>query len=188
MRASYPHYHPALRIAVLTPDLSLRQIARKTRRCRVVAASVPVLRWLSQAIETGALVLPPSQAAVVAFTGVRHDELTELERDRFWRVFQAPVFEQLLSPEGRILAMECDAHDGLHVLDQQAPLIGLRAFLDRTPCGCGNRHPRLKRIQMLDQTPGPPPLRGATSARVEPDESEKVHDKVRPIDAPSRVA
>ncbi len=134
---------------MLTPGMSFKQIRRRTRKCRVVAASVPLLRLLAEAVETKMITLP-NQSAVIAYTGARLDELTELERDRFWRVFQAPVFEHLISPEGRTLAMECDAHDGMHLLDAQAPLTGLRARLDKAACGCGNRHPRLRKIERLD--------------------------------------
>jgi hypothetical protein len=183
-RPRYPKFHPALRIAVLAPDLSPPQMARRTRKCRVVAASVPVLRRLAEEIETGAIALP-LQAAVIAFTGVRHEELTELERDRFWRVFQAPVFEHLLSPHGRIVAMECDAHDGLHLLDQNAPLNGLRARLDRTPCGCGNWHPRLRQIERLDRPSGPTPLiRTPVASHVD----EDGHDENQQINTTGRVA
>src|SRR5260370_36296509 len=112
-RTHYPSYNPALRIAVLTPDLPLGQIRRRMSECRVVAATVPLLRSLAEAVESAGLTLPRVEAAVIAFTGICHGELTALERDLFWRVFQVPVFEQFLSPDGRILAVECDAHDGL---------------------------------------------------------------------------
>src|SRR5947209_2394764 len=134
-RTHYPSYDPALRIAVLTPDLPPGKIQQSMRRCRVIAASAPQLRALAEAVESGSLTLPPVDAAVIAFTGIYHGELTALERDLFWRVFQVPVFEQFLSPDGRILAMECDAHDGLHLLDPDAPLPGYRGFLNATPCG-----------------------------------------------------
>jgi hypothetical protein len=41
--------------------------------------------------------------------------LEDEDRDRFWRGFRVPVFEYLISPEGELLAAECEAHDGLHV-------------------------------------------------------------------------
>src|SRR5690349_19335323 len=105
----YPSYDPALRIAVLTQDLSMGQVRRRMGNCRGLAAAVSLLRSLAEAVESGTLTLPPVDAAVIAFTGTGHGELTALERDLFWRVFQVPVFEQLLSPDGRILAVECDA-------------------------------------------------------------------------------
>jgi len=147
----HPRFDPALRIAVLTPGLSLGKIQRRFRTARVIAAATPVLRSLAEAVESGRVTLPPVEAAVVAFTGICHGELTVLERDLFWRVFQVPVFEQLLAPDGRVMAMECDAHDGLHLLDPAAPLDGYSAILDGTPCGCGNPQPRLAALERLSQ-------------------------------------
>ena len=121
------------------------------RWARVIAAAAPMLRYLAEAAEAGVLVLPAVEAAVVVFTGVAHGELRGVERDLLWRVFQVPVFEQLLAPDGRVMAMECDAHDGLHVLDPGAPLVGFRAFLDNRPCGCGNPQPRLAQLQRLER-------------------------------------
>src|SRR6266542_1700196 len=129
----HPRFDPALRIAVLTPEMTLGQILKTTRTARAIAGTVPVLRSLAEAVESGVAARPALEMAVVAFTGTCHGELSALERDLFWRVFQVPVFEQLLAPDGRVIAMECDAHDGLHLLDPEAPLEGYRAFLDRTP-------------------------------------------------------
>jgi hypothetical protein len=41
--------------------------------------------------------------------------LTQSERDWFWRVFGLPVFEQVIGKRGRLLATECEAHNGMHV-------------------------------------------------------------------------
>jgi hypothetical protein len=179
-RTHYPSYDPALRIAVLTPDLPLSQVRRRMSKCRALAAGVPLLRSLAEAIESGNLTLPRVDAAVVAFTGIYHGELTALERDLFWRVFQVPVFEQLLSPDGRILAVECDAHDGMHLLEADAPLPGFRAFLDTTPCGCGNSQPRLSRLERLDSLSNPAPgIRSAMPTKID-DDRDQQKQQVRP--------
>lgn len=184
LRAGYPSYDAALRIAVLIPGLSFAQIRRRTRKCRVLAASVPVLRLLAEAVEIGIIALPP-QAAVVAYTGVHHIKLTELERDQFWRVFQAPVFEHLISADGRVLAMECDAHDGMHTLDPDSPLTGLRARLDANACGCGNWHPLLRDIERLDRPSPPTPLvRPPMPAHVD----EHANDQDQQVHPAGRVA
>ena len=157
----YPRFDPALRIAVLTPNLSAAQLQKKMQAARVIASTPAVLRALAEAAVSGRMKLPAVEAAVVAFTGIGHGGLTELERDLFWRVFQVPVFEQLLAPDGRVMAMECDAHDGLHLLDEDAPLEGYRALLDHTPCGCGNAQPRLAHLKPLQQLEPAPAIRTA---------------------------
>ena len=185
-RKSYPSFDAALRIGILTPELSHRQIVRRMRKCRAIAASAPFLRTLAEAVETGRLELPPVPAAVVALTGICHGELTVLERDLFWRVFQVPVFEQLVAPDGRVLAMECDAHDGLHLLQQDTSLPGFRAFLETSPCGCGNPHPRVARIERLDRpSQAAPAVRpSAEPAHVYDDR----HDQEQQVHAAGRVA
>src|SRR6185295_6611881 len=40
---------------------------------------------------------------------------TAAERDQLWRSFGVPMFEQIIGEDGRLLAAECEAHDGLHV-------------------------------------------------------------------------
>jgi hypothetical protein len=73
--------------------------------------------------------------------------VTEGERERFWRAFGVPVFEQIVDRSGHLLASECEAHDGLHVDSAE---VELRTFelegyrLDPTPCGCGRKSPRLR--------------------------------------------
>jgi hypothetical protein len=151
----HPRFDPALRIAVLTPEMPAAQILKTMRGARAIAAKVSVLRSLAEAVESASMAMPRVEAAVVAFTGICHGELTVLERDLFWRVFQVPVFEQLLARDGRVMAMECDAHDGLHVLDPAAPLDGYSAILDATPCGCGNRQPRLTALTRLAELTPP---------------------------------
>jgi hypothetical protein len=189
LRSDVPSFDPALRIAVLTPNLTFRQILQRARKCRAIAGSVPVLREVAEAVAEGRLALGPVEAAVIAFTGIRHGELTELERDLFWRVFQVPVFEQFLASDGRVLAMECDAHEGLHLLEPDAPLPGFRARLDTAPCGCGNAHPRLIRLERLERLaeeskPAPVVLPAAHATHVYDDREEEDQQ----VNAAGRVA
>ena len=57
------------------------------------------------------------------------------ERERLWRAFRVPVFEQIIAPDGELLAAECEAHDGLHIEISGLPWDGYR--LERAACGCG---------------------------------------------------
>lgn len=112
------------------------------RRAKVLAGSAPALLQLARWLEARQRIVPLLHAVVVS-TGAELGSLSESGRDLLWRVFQAPVFERLLDRNGRVLAIECDAHQGLHVLLEQPLPEGFAAVVDITPCGCGKTTPRL---------------------------------------------
>jgi hypothetical protein len=138
----YP-LQPAPRVAVLEPGFTLPKIVQRMRHCGAIAAPVSVLKRLASAVSSGEVSPPSLENAVIVFTGTRHGELSELERDLFWRVFQVPVFEQFFALDGRLIAMECEAHQGLHLVAPPTALAGFQAVLDSTPCGCGDPNPRI---------------------------------------------
>jgi hypothetical protein len=72
--------------------------------------------------------------------------LTPHQRDRLWRAFRVPVFEQIIGDRGELLAAECEAHDGLHVvgIGKQQPAFATIFPVDTAPCGCGKKSPRLR--------------------------------------------
>jgi hypothetical protein len=116
--------------------------------------------------------IPSLTHAVIVLARQPGELLSECQRERLWRAFQVPLFEQIVTEKGSALAMECDAHDGLHVespalwinsrtTDSQgaatSPKFLLRLtprpgacrllgeqWLDSSPCGCGRKTPRLK--------------------------------------------
>jgi len=134
---------PAPRTAILAPGF------QETKTTRVfpsgwneeaarfqpqsIAAPVEVLRRLAdQGLQL--------EHAVIAFTYDGNAPLSSADRDLFWRAFGVPVFEQYLSEDNELLAMECEAHAGLHVVH------GCENFgLDREACACGDRSPRISR-------------------------------------------
>ncbi len=69
------------------------------------------------------------------------DRLTEENRDRLWRAFRVPVFEQIIGKSGELLAAECEAHDGLHVESRRLPIEN--EYVDSSPCPCGRKTPRI---------------------------------------------
>jgi len=89
------------------------------------------LRGLAHSVRNG----------VVAFTRDGEAGLTEYDRNIFWDAFGVPAFQQFLDRHNRLVASECDAHDGLHVYGSAPRHDDWR--LDDTPCGCGNPRPRL---------------------------------------------
>lgn len=67
--------------------------------------------------------------------------LTEDDRDVLWRRFGVPVFEQIIGLDGELLAAECEAHNGLHVMTPQRDWTPYRK--ETSPCGCGKTTARL---------------------------------------------
>jgi hypothetical protein len=85
--------------------------------------------------------IPSLTHAVIVLARQPSELLSESQRERLWRAFQVPLFEQIVTEKGSALAMECEAHDGLHV--EWPALLGER-WVDSSPCGCGRKTPRLK--------------------------------------------
>lgn len=141
---------------------SLRQF-----RPEAIAGPVRVLMELAETMRDNHDVIPTLTRAIVAFTGLEQGSLSESERDMLWQVFQVPIFEQCLATDGSLLAWECEAHDGLHIVEENAiieqrsqceviltsltdrryPAIrlatGLAAKLSSKPCECTQPGPRL---------------------------------------------
>ena len=68
------------------------------------------------------------------------------DRKLFWGAFGVPVFEQYLGLRNELLAAECDAHCGLHVV------WGCDDFdLNPDMCACGNGAPRLSRGARIEE-------------------------------------
>lgn len=138
---------------------------RSSVKAETLAAPVHILREMAS-------VAGPQRYPVVAFTGVRHGTLTQADRDVFWEAYQVPVFEQWLGLEDEPVAEECEAHDGLHVREDDAifelrsgelvvtslhsleyPVLrmatGHTATLDRSLCACGTPGLRLMDVAQL---------------------------------------
>lgn len=143
-----PPLEPGLKTAVLAPGF------RPSRRVRVFPAG-----WNDEAARFAPAVLAASPAdllalarrwnpswdrpthALVALTHASDSPLAEPARDLLWDTFGLPVFEYLLAEDGALLAAECDAHDGLHLLASAAHPSGWDRLA--APCSCGNSAPRL---------------------------------------------
>lgn len=118
------------RTAILVPGfeqssgvkvIARNQIPRlKQSAASAVAGPVGVLREIARAVESGREEIHALQNFVVPFTGGHHGEMSEADREQFWRVFQVPIFEQRMGFDGRVIAYECEAHEGLHFLPERA--------------------------------------------------------------------
>ena len=85
--------------------------------------------------------IPSLTHALVILERPGQPRLTEDHRERLWRAFHLPVFEQVIAESGELLAAECEAHDGLHIKSQQLSLENEK--VDASPCACGRTTPRL---------------------------------------------
>ena len=93
--------------------------------------------------------------AVIVLDSPGDPPLSIGDRERLWRAFRVPVFEQIIGPHGRLFAAECEAHEGLHIetqgllwADLQWP--GYR--LEPAACGCGRKTPRLVSSLLVEGT------------------------------------
>jgi hypothetical protein len=87
--------------------------------------------------------------AVIALASPGDPILSIAERERLWRAFRVPVFEQIIGPNGELLAAECEAHDGLHIEIPGLPWDGYR--LELSACGCGRKTPRLTPVEPMER-------------------------------------
>jgi len=134
------------RVAVLQPGF------RETRLVRYFASidDEAAIRFAPEVLAGTAIQLRRIAAAnrstsvrnaVVVFTGDGDPGLNEYDRDMFWDVFGVPAFEQYLNRHNRLIASECDAHEGLHIWAPSARREGW--IRDPSPCACGDARPRL---------------------------------------------
>ena len=87
--------------------------------------------------------------AVIAFESPGDPMLSVAERQRLWRAFRVPVFEQIIGPDGELLAAECEAHDGLHI---ESPGFAWHGYqLEMAPCACGRKTPRLTPAESVER-------------------------------------
>jgi phenylacetate-coenzyme A ligase PaaK-like adenylate-forming protein len=133
-----------------------------------IAAPVGMLKRLAaSAYYHGQSTFPTLTRAVVVFTGLEQGALSASDRDMLWHAFEVPIFEQCLAPDGSLLAWECEAHEGMHLVAENAVLernsrseLVLTSLTDRrhpairvvTPftasfqdgtCGCGQTGSRI---------------------------------------------
>jgi hypothetical protein len=128
--------------------------------------ALPLALALSYAAQrlAGANSLPSLRRAIVVLSSPRTPTgpMTDGHRDLLWRAFGLPVFEQLLGPDGRVIARECEAHDGLHAervsIDAETgeaaiegQTTGCSAEVVTGHCDCGLATPRLRALVRLRQ-------------------------------------
>jgi hypothetical protein len=101
------------------------------------------------------LELPSLKVALVVFSSITPEPgiLAPHHRDLLWKAFGLPVFEQLRGRDGRVIAWECEVHDGLH-LDAAAVAgiaTGFSVEVDPEACACGLETPRLRYLRPMGE-------------------------------------
>ncbi len=144
----YP-VHPAPRTAVLVPWF--HESVLTSRPVRVFAngwsvdaaafAPAAVAGTLEQLTALARAGIPSLTHSIIVLWRPEQHRMTDSHRDALWSAFRVPVFEQVIGKSGKLLAAECEAHDGLHVASPDLPLHG--ECLDDSPCPCGRKTPRI---------------------------------------------
>ena len=139
-----PGFRTCKNVRVFPDDLSDAVLAYEPE---LIAAPAKVLRALAKTVRDGFLQIPSLRFALVAFAEIDGEFLAPADRDLLWDVFGVPVYEQLIGPRSETLAVECEAHRGLHVIDPACPTehvaTMLQARVETALCGCGRSGTRL---------------------------------------------
>lgn len=129
----------------------------------LVGSASDLLRLHSRTAQPTALKLGSVDHAIFVLTQCGHSPLSDVMRVSLWQAYGVPLFELFIGPRGRLLASECEAHEGWHVepgthfsLVQRKLLLevrlrkgiqtGLTAEFDHTLCPCGREGLRLVNI------------------------------------------
>ena len=91
----------------------------------------------------GLLDLPSLRFAIVILSSPGTGALAQHHRDLLWSAFGLPMFEQLCDGDGRVIARECEIHDGLH-FDTMPELPDFTVEIVHERCECGLETPRLR--------------------------------------------
>ena len=144
----YP-VHPAPRTAVLVPWF--HESSRTNRPLRIFAhgwsveaaafAPAAVAGTIEQLNVLAREGIPSLTHSIIILGQPEQLRMTEADRENLWSAFRVPVFEQIIGKSGKLLAAECEAHDGLHIVSPALSLHG--ESLDESPCPCGRKTPRI---------------------------------------------
>ena len=108
-----------------------------------LAASFPNLETLATMMRRGQLALPDLQYPLLVFSRPGDGALGQQQHDAIWSWFALPCFEQIRDSHGHLLAHECEARDGFHLLGDTRPSqIGGRLL--HSLCECGQVSPRVR--------------------------------------------
>lgn len=172
---------PKVRIAQLTETPAFegvqafipeRWLELERYRPHVILGNAVDLQRLAEQVDLGMVDLTCVNHAVVALTACGASPLSDVLRVVLWQSLGVPIFELYVGPDHRLLAFECEAHDGWHlepgveitVFDAELILdspgnyglrTGLSGRVTEEACPCGRETPRLMDVMSFGQ-PGVP--------------------------------
>lgn len=140
-RLEYPLVHPA-RIAVLgltvQPESGIHvfsewnsAVLNKYRPC-ALAGWLPDLVQAGRLRESGHFAATDLTHPLLVFSTPESGPMDEDTHEALWRWFGLPVYEQIRTAEGRLVAVECETRTGFHLAEEN-PANG-----DGRPCDCGH--------------------------------------------------
>jgi hypothetical protein len=144
-RFRYP-VGPAPRTAILGPWFRARNGRVRVFSggwCEAAAAFAPaaIAGTREPLLELAAGAAPALTHALIVISRPGDPLLPPADRERLWRAFRVPVFQQIVGARGELLAAECEAHDGLHVETPDRDWSGYS--VETGVCACGRKTPRL---------------------------------------------
>jgi hypothetical protein len=140
-KLEYPLVRPA-RIAVLgltvQPESGIHvfsewnsSVLNKYRPC-ALAGWLPDLMQAGRLRESGLLAAAELTYPLLVFSTPEQGPLDEAAHAALWRWFGLPVYEQIRTAEGRLVAVECETRNGFHLAGEYA------ANNDELRCDCGH--------------------------------------------------
>ncbi len=147
-----PHFRRNVRVLSVDPQ-SPDAVAQVTRfRPAVLAGQMDTLLTIQPELE----VLPTHGIVVFTEEGTRC--ISEADRDALWDAYRVPAFEEVITTDGRLVAWECEAHDGLHLA--VGAVAGPLGAIENAACPCGISGPRAIDPRIAPSFTGPqaPPL------------------------------
>jgi hypothetical protein len=135
---------PVPRTAVLIPGFRSQGLVRVFAEgwCAAAAQFEPqaIAGTLAQLEAIAATDFSPTHA-LIALGHWEDARVAEADREHLWLRFGVPLFEQIIAEDCALLAAECEAHDGLHILASLDRAIA-SGVIDESPCACGQVSPR----------------------------------------------
>jgi len=104
---------------------------------QALAAPLLELRRIGAARRSGEVMLKNLTHPLLVFSTPETGLLREEDREDLWNLFELPVYEQLRTGGGELIAQSCEAQEGLHLEPGTGAPQGLEWKLADNSCACG---------------------------------------------------